>query len=348
MKPLSALKLPMWVAALVSGAKSFEANPVIGSSRLNRYGLHAARVQLAARMATFRRARLASGLSVSDRQAFARDGFVIREGFLPDAEFEQLRHEVFDTDWPLREMRQGRAVTRRVPMDPGVMRRRWPTLANVADDQELKQLMHYVAAARGQPIVSLQAVLADATNAQRDPQAHLHSDTFHATAKAWFFLHDVGPDDGPFSYVPGSHARTAARVAWEKRQSIDAAQHPVPYHARGSFRVGPEDLREMGLPEPRRIAVKANTLVVADTSGFHARTPSAKSTCRVELYATMRRNPFLPWVGLDPLALPYVRGRVGGVSIRALEILQRFGLAKMPWRPAGQGRIDSSVKNQRV
>jgi hypothetical protein len=47
------------------------------------------------------------------------------------------------------------------------------------------------------------------------------------------------------------------------------------------------------------LAVPANTLVVADTCGFHARGPSVRPTRRVEIWAYGRRNPFLPFVGLD-------------------------------------------------
>lgn len=335
------LKTPIWTAALCTGAKSFAANPVIGSSRLNRYGLHAGRVRLAARMADARRSRLAAAVDAGDREAYVRDGFVLKENFLPTAVFEQLRREVFETEWPLREMRQGSAVTRRVPMDPTPLRHAAPGLANVVRDPALAALVRYVAGAGGQPIFSLQSVLAAPANSNPDPQSALHSDTFQSTAKAWLFMHDVGPEDGPFSYVPGSHRRTEARITWEKQQSIGAARHPVPYHARGSFRVTPDDLRQLGLPDPEVIPVKANTLVVADTSGFHARTPSTEPTCRVELFAMLRRNPFLPWAGLDPLSLPYLRGRSGSASIRVLEMLKQAGLAKMPWKPARQGRIDA-------
>lgn len=41
------LRLPLWLGELVTGSKSFEANPLIGSRRLNRCGLHVARVTLA-------------------------------------------------------------------------------------------------------------------------------------------------------------------------------------------------------------------------------------------------------------------------------------------------------------
>jgi hypothetical protein len=112
------LKAPLWLAALGTGAKSFVANPVIGSRRLNARGLHVGRVQLAARMAGLRRARLAQAASEADQAAFARDGFVLKESFLPQAAFEQLRREVFETEWDVREMRQGGTVTRRIPLDP--------------------------------------------------------------------------------------------------------------------------------------------------------------------------------------------------------------------------------------
>src|ERR1700719_4407765 len=42
---------PVWIAQLASGTKSFEHNAVIGSRRLNEWGLHAARVALAYRLA---------------------------------------------------------------------------------------------------------------------------------------------------------------------------------------------------------------------------------------------------------------------------------------------------------
>ncbi len=57
---------PLWLAQLSTGTKSFERNPIIGSRRLNEWGLHAARVALAHRLARgpppqARRADLARG-----------------------------------------------------------------------------------------------------------------------------------------------------------------------------------------------------------------------------------------------------------------------------------------------
>src|ERR1700687_4657958 len=65
-------------------------------------------------------------------------------------------------------------------------------------------------------------------------------------------------------------------------------------------RIDPGELPALGLPEPRVFAVPANTLVVADTFGFHARGPSAGRSLRVEIWAYGRRSPFVPWTALDP------------------------------------------------
>jgi hypothetical protein len=331
------VKAPLWVAAIATGAKSFVDNPVIGSPRLNRWGLHVARVRAAAFVARHRRRWLARGVSLSDQQAFARDGFVVVPDVLPPADFERLRAEVLDDAWETREMRQGSTVTRRVFLDVATLRRGKPVLADLLARRDLLSLIRYVAATGGAPAFSIQCIIANEAGAVDDPQCVVHADTFHATAKAWYFLHDVGPDEGPFLYVPGSHVPTQARLAWERRQSLSARGHDKRDHAEGSFRIAAEELGALGLPPPKPVAVRANTLVVADTFGFHGRTPSPQATRRLEIYASLRRNPFTPWTGLDPLSLPFVRARVGS----ALGLLDRLGLVRTPYRPVGRLPLDA-------
>ncbi|TVS07631.1 MAG: phytanoyl-CoA dioxygenase [Cyanobium sp. PLM2.Bin73] len=339
----SALRTGLAPLALLSGAKSFRDNPVIGSRRLNRLGLHVGRIRLADALTAQRRWRLGRRIPAADRRHYAEQGYLIRENLLPPEQFEALRQEIYGSDWPRLEMRQGNAITRRVALDRARLRGSHPQLERLLASREIANLIRYVAGTGAEPIFSLQAILAGLPSERPDPQATLHADTFHSLAKAWFFLHDVAEDEGPFAYVPGSQRMTPQRLAWERRQSLEAAAHPITYHARGSFRVGPEDLAAMKLPPPRRFAVKANTLVIADTRGFHGRTASDHPTCRVELYAALRRNPFLPWNGLDPLALPWVRDHIGSLQLGVLERLQPLGLAKMPWKPAGQGPIDAGL-----
>src|SRR5579875_1683866 len=136
-----------------------------------------------------------------------------------------------------------------------------------------------------------------------DPQTDFHTDTFHPTVKAWLFLTDVAAEAMPFLYVPGSHRVTPQRLAWERQMSITASRRRHLPEDRLVRAIAPATLAELGLPPPQAIAVPANTLVVADTFGFHARGPSAAPTMRVEIWASGRRNPFLPWSGLDPWSI---------------------------------------------
>ena len=87
-----------------------------------------------------------------------------------------------------------------------------------------------------------------------------------------------------------------------------------------------------------------NPIIDVDTFWFHCLSASAKPTCRVEIYATLRRNPFLPWPGLHLFSIPYIRARSGDYSRVLLAWLEKVGLRKMPWRPVGFGRIKDPVR----
>ncbi|HEY8611414.1 MAG TPA: phytanoyl-CoA dioxygenase, partial [Roseomonas sp.] len=91
----------------------------------------------------------------------------------------------------------------------------------------------------------------------------------------------------------------------------------------------------LGYGPPVTYAVRANTLVVADTYGFHARGPSSRPSIRVALWAQGRRNPFLPWAGLSPTSLDLVRDRQVVVFWGLADRLARWGLGRQTWRDAG-------------
>ncbi|MCY0096369.1 phytanoyl-CoA dioxygenase family protein [Hoeflea ulvae] len=308
MKPLDLIKTPLYLAQLASGAKSFKKNPIIGSPWLNRHGLHTARLRSAESMADSRRRRLTHLVDSEDAESFARDGYVVRRNALPDDVFTRLRRQVEDHEFAAQEMLQGNAVTRFIPITRAMMDTH-ADLGAFVRGRLFQGLLRYVAAANADPINFIHTVFAEPARGPRDPQTLFHSDTFHATAKAWYFLSDVTEDGGPLTYVPGSHRMTPARLAWEHQQSLTARSDPNGHHAQGSFRVADEQLQELGYRAPVRIAVPANTLVVADTHGFHARAVSERPTTRLSLYGSLRRNPFLPWTGLDVFDLPGLSGR---------------------------------------
>ncbi|WP_375429339.1 phytanoyl-CoA dioxygenase family protein [uncultured Sphingomonas sp.] len=335
MRPAQILLLPWWIASVATGAKSFGDNPVIGSPRLNRWGLHGARVRLAAAMAARRRARLRALVGSADAEAFDRDGFVLKRDFLPPAAFAALREQALGFVGPAREMRQGDTVTRRIALDPAALRA-MPAARALLAEPRWRGLIRYAGSHDAEPVTYIQTILSQVTDDAPDPQTALHADTFHATVKAWLFLTDVAADGGPFVYVPGSHRMTGRRIAWERARSLGIGGGPDRLSSRGSLRIAEDELRALGLPPPRAFAVSANTLVVADTSGFHARGRSARPATRIEIWAYGRRNPFLPWTGFDLFG-------VGPIGPRRAPLMwglrDRFRcLVGQPWRDVGPKR----------
>lgn len=313
--------LPWHVVEIATHAKSFQANPVIGSPTLNKMGLHVLRRILADKMARYRRSKLDVFMTEEERESFAKYGYFIRRQALPDAEFQGLLEEVKNLREVGWEMRQGRTVTRRISLDDDELATH-PHCRQVVQDETINRLIEYAASYRGSTTFEVQSVIVDPDRSEKDPQTVFHADTFHPTAKAWLFLHDVKDDEGPFAYVPGSHILTAERLAWEKQKSIDASLSTEQMHREGSFRISQQEMHNLGLAPPIRFAVPANTLIVADTSGFHARCPSSKPSHRVEIYATLRRNPFIPWCGGHIYSLPFIAGRHTALDIKIKKLTQ--------------------------
>ena len=334
--------VPLWTAQLLTGTKSFERNRLIGSERLNRHGLHAARVRLAHRIAAMRRRRLAGLVSDTDRRDFAHDGFVMHRDFLTPAAFAALLGQVESYRGGLREIVEGDTVMRKIALGPQALAA-LPALQAVLRSPEWRGLVRYVGSRDAEPVVWIQSLSRHACDGPADPQTRLHADTFHPTVKAWLFLTNVGANAGPFTYVPRSHILTPQRLAWERRISLAASDSADAENRQGSFRIDPGELRDMGLPEPDVFAVPANTLVVADTFGFHARGPSAGRSLRVEIWAYGRRSPFVPWTGFDPwTAAALARRSLIGWQIG--DLLERAGIKPHRWRlRTGQSIFEPAI-----
>ena len=127
-----------------------------------------------------------------------------------------------------------------------------------------------------------------------DVQKVMHMDTFFPTVKFWFFPQDVTIEDGPFCYVAGSNILTDKRKEWMRKQWEDIIDDKVDPrrtygHAEGSLRVFDEELIEMGFdPECKAYPVKANTLVIANTFGFHARGEVSNTVIRQAIHGSIR------------------------------------------------------------
>lgn len=330
-------RAPWWLLALFTGAKSFADNPLLGSPTLNAAGLHVWRLRAAHALTRWRRARLARLIPEHQREQFDRDGFLVLHDVLPPGQFQQLQQAILTAELECRAQQQGDTITRRVPFSPE-LGRRLPALAALLRSPVWTRPLAYIASTRARPLYYLQSIFGGAAPGPPDPQFELHSDTFHPSLKAWFFLTDVDEDGRPLTYVAGSHRLSEARIAWERRKSIEILKRGDRLSQRGSFRVQARELTELGLPQPTRFCVPANTLVIADTCGFHARADSDRPTTRVELWAYCRRNPFLPWTGMPILLPSWVADRRVGWLYKVQDALERHGLAKQHWKPAGRRR----------
>jgi len=303
---------------VISAEKSFGA-PLVGSQRLNQWGLHTARMRASDVFLASRRA-LRPSLPKAWRQSFAEEGVVCLPDFLPADVFEQLARETrtwvatqnaaletppvrsrgFGPKLPFHQTANsirgfdrydGDTLNRFFAIDP----QKLPLASSFTRHADLKRLCCGASGSLARPKKFMLYELRHGANRSNpDPQKDLHRDTFHAAVKVWFFLEDVNEDHGPLEYAPGSHQLTRARLDWERARSISASA-PHTQRRGGAFRASAQDLKAMGYAPPRSFPVRANTLVLADVRGFHRRGQAEPGTRRLHIYASLRPSPFSPF-----------------------------------------------------
>ena len=295
--------------SLLTRTKSFE-DPWVGHPQWNqRWGLHRRRVQLAEQLCRWRR-RLRPGACAD----LARDGYVVMEDFLPQEAFAALQAEVEERVQQLNRVQpllandrvgfqpkqpfsggfdryDGGTLNRFLHIDPEQL----PRAAAIGHDPRLKRLSRQVIGVPMDPRrLDIYLTVHGEESRTPDLQKELHRDTFFRALKYWYFLRPVTPEDGPFEYVPGSHRLDPARLRWEQTTADAAIRHRRQPDVSGSFRIRPEALADLGLPQPVSLHCRANTLVLADVFGFHRRGAALPGRQRLALYGWNRPYPFLP------------------------------------------------------
>jgi hypothetical protein len=304
--PFRWLLLPWHLLQVATKAKAFRDNPVIGSPWLNRHGLHIARKRLAHRLAAGRRRQLESSMTAEDRAAFLRDGYLVKPDFLAPAAFEALRAEVFAREAAARESLDGYTMTRLIPLDAIALSDLPATRAALLTPRYLG-LHHYIGSFRRLPWLYVQTIYSAVRPGPPDVQSFFHADTFHPTVKSWLLLTPVAGHEAGFTYIPGSHLANRRHLAWERRVSITAHLGQDRLTGEGSLRISEAELARLGYAPPRKLEAQPNTLIIADTSGFHRRGLAEGFACRISIWAQSRGSPFLPWAGGD-LTIPALRG----------------------------------------
>ena len=283
--------------------------PVIGNPRLNEKGLHLWRIALSDKALGYRRNNHLFDSPIATE--IDTNGIAVVENFVPQEDFPQLRNEVCRTlDESLErspvqgsdterfgkkqffdggfDRYDGQTLNRFLDIDA----RRMPHSANFLELQKLRQCCEEITGTRfSTEKFQLYLTEQGAPDSNPDPQLSMHRDTFFSCIKLWYFLEDVAPEDGPFMYSPGSHKMTEKRLQWEKSNSIAAAQT----NSGGSFRIDHEELARLDYPAMQSYPVPANTLVIADVRGFHARAAATRGNARrYSIYGNIRPWPFAP------------------------------------------------------
>lgn len=331
---------PVWLFELLSGGKSFKDNPLIGNRWLNRLGLHVLRYLLAHACARFRRAQLAHTVPAPLRARFRRDGYLLIEDFLPPPLFAQLQAECHSGNGQCRQLTQADTLTQRYLLDATTGQQK-PATRQLLQWPLLRALLSYTAASKLPTLSYAQVIRNGVRAAGADPQKTLHSDTFHPTMKGWLFLQDVALSDGPFTYVPGSHRLSWRRLCWEYRKSIHIRRKPDGFSEKGSLRIDPTELAALGLPAPTAMTVRANTLVLADTHGFHARGDAQPGRSRREIWFYNRTNPFLPWVTFQANWIQQWTHQALHWQWRQRDIQQQQGIRPAVWQQIADQQFDS-------
>jgi hypothetical protein len=218
----------------------------------------------------------------------ARNGIVLIEDFLPPSLFaavEREAEELMATTDPTWVIRSGTTEVRRhslAHVDPGP----FPQLEQWRADQRIATLAaaaerrSYPKGWDGGALVE-HLTLGEVSEPHGDTE--LHIDTFFNTHKLWLYLDDVSKTNGAFVYGPGSHVLDRTRLRYEYLESTTTN--------RKSRRVSEEEVRSRGL-EPLVFACRRNTLILANTCGYHARSAGQPGATRRSLHREYRCNPF--------------------------------------------------------
>jgi len=291
------------IGALLTNEKSYS-HPLIGAHWANRLGLHDARVRLADHCGAWRRARQPA-IGPEQAARLQRDGMIVIHDALPAeihdaarAEFEQVL-AAQSRDVPMPPAPQ-RGFGQRIPNAHGFDRYDGGTLNRFIDLDDRctairrafgpqgwePRLQAWTGALAGIGRYALYLMVHGDEATRPDLQRQIHCDTFHETYKLWYFFDAVTLTDGPLCYVPGSHRPNAAHRAWERRRILDGSARSA------AMRIDVETLAALGYPPPQPIVTPPNTLLLANTRGFHCRSVAPAGTVRPCIYANLRPHAF--------------------------------------------------------
>ena len=266
----------------------FSNKKVVENRILNYAGAQVMRVLLASTAYSFRN-MMQSWPKTKLTMMLRKNGYIIIPNFLSPIAFKQVKDEYFNASniglyTPIKD---GSTSVERYTFSSD----KWKTLPGVTNLLSDNLLVKTLENAELENIqigdVWFDAIHYDEPQKMASSQNQLHSDTFYNTHKVWFFIEPVNLEDGALYFVPGTNKLSIKRLIFEYKKSIDF-EKLKDY----SFRVESKDRVLIGCKE-KAIICPDNTLVIANTRGFHRRGFAKPGHSRKQIHFCIRtKTPF--------------------------------------------------------
>lgn len=271
----------------------FTSDKLIKSKFFNTLGLQVFRMKLAQFRYESRKYDVKS-VYENEYNFFKSNGFLQITDFLKNNEFQKLKEECSEILQSGEYKKFGRKDGPNMIYMLDVFSldfAKYPAINDLINNEHLNELFSImerkpISIPNKDIIVQFQYLVQGEENGTEDPETQLHSDTFFNTHKAWLYLDDVGIENGPFVFVPKTHSiNINGRLKKEKEYSENTSM-------KGSRRVSNDELVSLALKEEVFLC-KKNTLVMANTLGYHKRLRGVNGYDRLTIAFSARSNPFI-------------------------------------------------------
>ena len=266
----------------------FSNKKVVENNLLNYAGSQVLRVLLSSACHAFR-GMLQSWPKNNLTMMHRENGFILIPNFLSQKVFDQVKDEFFNTTdiGSYAPIKDGDTRVERYTYSLD----EWKRLPAVTKLLSNKSLVQTLEGAELKNIeigdVWFDTIYYDAPQKVASSQSQLHSDTFYTTHKVWFFIEPVKLEDGPLCFVPKTNQMSLKRLIFDYKKSIHF-EELMDY----SFRVEPKEKTFLGCIE-KALTCPENTLVIANTRGFHCRGDATAGRTRKQIHFCIRTNkPF--------------------------------------------------------
>jgi hypothetical protein len=278
--------------------KIYSEEKIINNYDMNKKGLHIYRIILAKRIEEYRRRKYSFQNEYTD--TWENDGIIIIPDFLEHTEYSSIKNLA---DQKIKDSEK--------------------FYLDLSSNKKFQEIVSMAAAAPSN-ISSLgsERIEFDVIDTEEE-QYNLHSDTFQPCVKVFYYINEIKEDEGPFCFVKGStKVDNPKLLKWlydasciSLDDSSDLLYEILPaklgvssvdtwgknesttFSPRLGRNVGDDILNQrlnnMDLPIIQPIIGKGNTLVIANTSGFHRRGRAKQGVIRTTLRSGQRFNPFI-------------------------------------------------------